>query len=108
MILYTGWELLFFFTFIEASGPFEDKSFTFVERDYLVEYWSQHALPAEDMFTFFRALFWDRKNEKPFLEMSEKSISKLLDGMKRALPVIFADLERGKREAVSQKDNTNN
>lgn len=98
-----------FFTFIEACRPLNDGSLTLADREYLVTYWAQHALPVDDMFTLFRANFGDKRKQlwkDSVLEMNESSISELLSGMKIAFPSIYSDLVRGRQESISKKEVT--
>jgi hypothetical protein len=96
-----------FFSFIEATRPFKDDSLSLAEREFLVSYWAQNAIPLDDMFAHFQAAFEKRNKDRhwntPLGEMNEERINKLLEAMKRAFPREYDDLLRGRNEPPNKK-----
>jgi hypothetical protein len=97
-----------FFMFIEATRPLDD-SFNLKDRQYLVEYWAQHAIPLDDMLNFFQGQFAKRRKQDfktPMNEMDEDNIKELLDGLKRTFPEIYSRLTLGRSKSFSRKGST--
>ncbi len=96
------------YIFIEASRPFEDKKMTNADREDLVEYWMQNAVPLSRMFNAFTMGFnWKYakkikqdpfaediygSKDKPYNEMERPQIDECLEMLKSACPDIFDDL----------------
>jgi hypothetical protein len=96
------------YIFIEASRPFEDKRMTKGNREDLVNYWAEKAVPVSRMFHAFTMGFnWkyatktkkdpfdlDRvgRKGKPYNEMDETQIQECLAMLKNVCPDIFDDL----------------
>lgn len=103
-----------FFSFIEAVRPSMDNSLSVRDREDLVTYWAQNAIPISDMLLHFQAAFGNRKRtrqakrraphkwQRPFSEMKDKEIAKLLASMKRAFPEIYEDLRKARRQAFGK------
>jgi hypothetical protein len=104
------------YVFIEASRPFEDKKMTKTDREDLVNYWAENAIPISEMFYAFTMGFnWKhaekakkdpydldrigRKN-KPYNEMEKSQIDECLEMLKNVCPDIFDDLAHYTKKSV--------
>jgi len=96
---------LMVFTFIEASRPFEDNSFSARDRNELVQYWVKNAFPTINLFFAFQAYFSEhdrtkRAGAKAPNEIDNLNLKKILEIFERAYPERYKNLLQARKQLV--------
>ena len=114
--------VIMMFVFIESSRPFtdkvtdkgKDKTMSVRDREDLVDYWANNAIPIEQMFRAFKFIFTrnmaERMRHKPVLdveqktynEMTEEQVNESLTMLEQTYPDIYKHLIAAKEKFMSQ------